>query len=136
MKRPLTFTTLGLCGMLLFTGPLYAESDGMRQANLRIKQLRERLDAFRAKVLPKKDEVKDQPEFNPDRLSDELEHRKDTKVIVLFSESAAPAESSFKKADMKVEKAELIKNLKHFDKTPTKKTRIPGTRTVRLAKAR
>jgi len=134
MKRSSVAVTLGLCGLLALAVPVSADSGNVHQVNDRIKALRERLNAFRSRgktgaesvPAPATEQTQGGSDtkavsvaadnLTPLELSEELEHRKDAKVIILFSDRMAPAEKNFRREPPPKPRAEPVK-----EKPATKK---------------
>jgi hypothetical protein len=134
MKRSSAVLALGLCGFLSIAGPAQADSNNLPKVNDRIQALRDRLDAFRSRgttggaaTMEKSGNTdvntpgKPDENLSPQELSEELEHRRDAKVIILFSDSIAPAAKSFRRESAGTPKVDQIKEKPELRKSPPKK---------------
>jgi len=69
-------------------GQVFAQENSMQEITQRIKNLREKLEAFRNRDGKQNSETSSNP--TPAQESENLENRKDAKVIVLYHESSNP----------------------------------------------
>ena len=97
------WTAVGLALLLSGGSGAFAEEEKAKDISSRIKELRERLAGFHARLDdPQKKEEAHPPiplkEIDPLELTEHLEHRQDAKMVVLFhdgSDGAAPGQSVY-----------------------------------------
>lgn len=76
----------------LFSGTVvFAENQETKNINERIKSLRDRLETFRTKINPDRALPSQKTQEPSNQLPDNIEERKDAKVIVLFHDNGEKA---------------------------------------------
>ncbi len=131
----------GLAVFLAQGNLVSADEIKARDISDRIKELRERLTQFQTRDEEPKSEMMKTQEQDPEKLTEQLEHRQDAKVLVLFhdqgmnSAAVAPAQSIVEEQRDEAEDAAGKSESSPVEKALQKLRESRQARQTRMAKA-